>query len=404
MARKDHYTLHPSNSSLQEEFYYGNMSVKRKSLADESKHTKRMVTIFDSYLKAGIFPAGTCLIGDYLEHTLTKNSRDEQEIAGRYLGLALPNDNYQYVRLEGESIGIEKHKLNPPDEINILTDTCLFCASNATATLENGEVVSIVAPKTRIISRIKSLEISENLCLYEMDAVVRLTDIIAAMKEGNTSFAKAIVAMPTVEYCFYLMEAYNKGFVEKEMMIHWIAQVNKHAEKIIAVMRKRIGLPIITCQPLDSVEYYIKETVDLGKPADFEKVKEILSEASHLWKEVLSITKPREWKQLNYTNYAIAVLKSAMANGNSNRLTIDIENPSEQRILRNAAKIAKTLGKQGSSDNFRVIGIYPHEKVFIPNMAECSQSFPRLYYLEQTQLAGKCYYREIVESNRSKVT
>lgn len=403
MARKDHYTLYPSNSSLQQEFYYGNMTVKRKSLEDESKHTKRMLTIFNSYLKAGILPAETRLVGDYLEHTLAQNTRNELEIAGRYLGLILPNGNYQYVRLEGESIGIEKHKLNPPDEIHVLTDTCLFCASNATATLDNGEVVSIVAPKTKITSKIKSLEISENLCLYEMDAVVRLTDLICAMKEGNASFSKSIVAMPTVEYCFYLMDAYNKGFVEKEMMIHWIAQVNRHAEKIIAVMRKRICLPIVTCQPLDSIEYYIKESVDQGKPVDFETVKDMLSESSHLWKEVLSITKPREWKQLNYTNYAIAVLKSAMVNGNSNRLTIDIENPSEQRILRNTAKIAKSLAKQGSFDNFRVIGIYPHEKVFIPSMSECSQSFPRLYYLEQTQLAGKCYYREIVESNRRKV-
>ena len=168
-------------------------------------------------------------------------------------------------------------------------------------------------------------------------------------------------------------------------------------------MRKRIGLPVITCQPLDSVEHYIYECVNQGKPADFDRVKEMLSEASHLWKEALLITKPREWKQLNYTNYSIAVLQTSTVNGDTNQITIDIENPSEQRILRNAAKIAKSLAKQGFTYDFRVIGIYPHEKVFIPSIPECSQSFPRLYYLEQTRPDSRCYYREIVESNRNKL-
>ncbi|MBT4512785.1 MAG: hypothetical protein HOC20_11320 [Chloroflexi bacterium] len=403
MTEQTYCSLHPFENRLPAVFYYGNMQVTRKTIVRDSTHGKRMVSVFESYLKAGILPQGTYLLGDYVEHVLRKSNDDTGASAGRYLGLVLPTGNYQYVRIEGESIGVEKRKLDPPDEINILTDTCLFCAANATATLDSGEELSIVAPTTKIDGHIEKLCISDKLCPYEMDAVARLTDLIVAMKEGNRAFKKVIMAMPTVEYYFYLMEAYNNGFVEKEMMREWIGQVNRHAEKIIAAIRKRIGLPVEICQPLGSVEPYIKDRVDRGKPADFEEVKRILSAVTRLWQEVLPITNPKDWKDLNYTNYAIAVLESSMIDGNNNRLVIDIENPSEQRILRNAAKIARELGKRGSEDSFRVIGIYPHEKVFIPQGGQCSEAFPRLYYLEQPQVDGECLYRAIIEENKRKV-
>ncbi|MCP4610640.1 MAG: hypothetical protein GY845_18170 [Planctomycetes bacterium] len=404
MTEQTYCSLHPTDSRLPAAFYYGNMEVMKKSLMPESTHGKKMISIFEAYLRAGILPQGTFLLGDYLEHVLRKGNDDKGSGAGRYLGLVLPTGNYQYMRIEGESIGVEKRKLNPPDEINVLTDTCLFCAANATVTLDNGEELSIVAPATKINSRVEKLCISERLCPYEMDAVTRLTDLIVAMKEGNQAFKNVIMAMPTVEYYFYLMDAYNKGFVEKGMMKEWIGQVNRHAEKIIAAIRKRIGLPVEICQPLGSVEPYIRDRVGRGKPADFEEVKQILSAVSRLWSEVLPITKPKGWKDLNYTNYAIAVLESSIVDANNNRLVIDIENPSEQRILRNAAKIARELGKRGSEDSFRVIGIYPHEKVFIPQGGQCSESFPRLYYLEQPQVDGECLYRAIIEENKRKVT
>ena len=403
MTGQAYCSLHPTDSRLPAAFYYGNMEVTRKPLEPNSSHGKKLVSIFESYLTAGILPQGTYLLGDYLEHILRQGNNDQGAGAGRYLGLVLPNGNYQYVRIEGESIGVEKRKIVPPDEIDVLTDTCLFCAANATATLENGEELSIVAPSTKINNRVEKLCISERLCPYEVDAVARLTDLIVAMKEGNQAFTKVIMAMPTVEYYFYLMGAYNKGFVQKEMMREWIGQVNRHAEKIISAIRKRIGLPIEICQPLGSVEPYIRDHVNRGKPADFEEVKRILSAVSRLWMEVLPITKPKDWKDLNYTNYAIAVLESSMVDGNENRLVIDIENPAEQRILRNAAKIARELGKRGSEDNFRVIGIYPHEKVFIPQGGECSEAFPRLYYLEQPQADGECLYRAIIKENKRKV-
>ena len=396
-------SLHPFEQILPEEFYYGNMKVRRLSLSKDSRQIRRMADIFKAYVETGIFPAKTRLIGDYLEHTLVKRDRGEEAIAGRYLGIIMPNGSYQYVRLEGESIGVKKLKLQPPKEISILTDTCLFCASNATAALQTGETVSIVAPRTIINSHVKELHISEHMCPYEMDAVTRLTDLIVTLEGGSRAYRKAILAMPTVEYYFYLMDAYNSGFVEKGMMQDWIEQINRHAEKIVNAISRRIPLEIELCQPLQSVEAYILDCVDKGNNAEFGRAQEILSEKSSLWQRVLPITRPRGWRELNYTNYAIAVLESALVKGESERLTIDIENPSEQRILRNAAKIARKLTKTWDEYNFRVIGIYPHEKVFIAAGDECSGSFPRLYYLKQDQTAGECYYREIVESNRRKV-
>ncbi len=402
MCATTHCSLHPQDKNLPLEFSYGDMHVIRKPLSANSKGEKRMVHIFESYIRAGVFPESTTLTEDYLEHTLVKNDSRINTIAGRYLGVVMPNGSYQYVRLEGESIGIEKRNLQPPEEIIILTDTCLFCAANATATLESGESVSIVAPKTRITSPVAELEIAEQMCPYEMDSIVRLTDLVTSLGNNRSIYCKAILAMPTVEYCLYLMDTYNSNLLEKGLMQKWIEQVNVHASKIVNAISKRAGLEIELCQPLHVIEQYIWDCVNKGKPADFEQVLSTLSGSSDLWKHVLPITRPKNWKALNYSNYVVALLESSVANKDT-RLTIDVENPSEQRILRNASKVALKLDNQGYTDHFRTIGIYPHEKVFISSTEDCSGKFPRLYYLEQQNALEACFYKDIVVANRRKM-
>lgn len=396
-------TLHPHETSLTDEFYYGNMRVKRLPLVRGQKTTDRMLNIYYSYVAAGLLPHGTELLGDYLEHALTKGSEAGYATAGHYLGVVLPGGNYQYLRLDGESIGVRKDKLNPPEEIHVLTDTCLFCAANATATLSNGQVVSVVAPRTGIHMSVHSLTVSERLCYYEMDAILRLSDLIRAMSSRNERFTRAMMAMPTVEYYFYLMDAYNAGFVERDMMLEWITKVNRHADIITGAISKRTGLTTRICQPLAGVAAYIEDSVQKGNRTDFDRVKSMLASISTLWAKVLPIARPREWKQLNYANYVVSVLECSQHNDAQARLTVDIENPSEQRILRNAAKTAAQLRKGGAHDRFRVVGIYPHEKVFIPGDDECRRTFPRLYYLEEQADPGQTYYRAIVEGNRRKV-
>jgi hypothetical protein len=83
---------------------------------------------------------------------------------------------------------VVKERLDPPEEIHILTDTCLFCAPGAIATLEGGEEVSLVAPKTEITSAVQDLRALERMCFYEMDSIVRLTDVINSMRAGNRAF------------------------------------------------------------------------------------------------------------------------------------------------------------------------------------------------------------------------
>jgi hypothetical protein len=401
MNRRRSFTLHPVDRALMGEFQYGDMLVRRKSLDEHAKHSRKLLGILESYKYAGIFPRDTRPIGDYLEHTLLRGDGKE-EVAGRYLGVVLPGGSYQYMRLDGESIGVDKDRLEPPDEINILTDTCLFSASTATATLDDGEVVSLVAPRTEISCRVRELHISDRMCFYEMDSIVRLTDLIASMRDGNKAYRKVFVAMPTVEYYFYLMNAYNKGFITKEMMDEWIGQVDRQSGRIVRAIGKRIGLGTDNCQPLGSVERYVKDCVSGGAPVDFGKVKDMLSR-SGLWREVILHTKPKEWKDLNYTNYVVAVLECALSSQNRNRLTVYVENPSEQRILRNAAKIAKQLRRQEPRSEFRVLGVYPHEKVFVPADDVTSRVFPRLYYLGKEQLSERSFARQIIECNRRKL-
>jgi len=402
MVSKRYATLHPLDQTLGAQFQYGNMQVSRRPLDGRHEHVRGLISHFESYRGTGILPRDTQLVGDFLEHVLVKASGSTSETAGRYLGIVLRNGSYQYVRLEGESIGIDKRRLIPPDEIEIITDTCLFCAANATAVLRTGEEVSIVAPKTKINAPVETLRVSEHMCLYEMEAVLRLSDLIKAISAGNHAYKRAYLAMPTVEYYLYLMDGYNSGFIGRDTMRQWITTVNSHAERIANALGRRIGLPIRECQPLNHVRDYIEACVDQGLSSDFEKVELHLSQASSLWRDVLTIAKPKTWRDLNYTNYAVAVLEAAMVRCNPNRLTIDIENPSEQRILRNASKIARKLAQRGNQEQFRVIGIYPHEKIFIPDFREQQQSYPRLYYLDQDSLAGDCYYREIVEVNQRK--
>lgn len=80
-----------------------------------------------------------------------------------------------------------------------------------------------------------------------------------------------------------------------------------------------------------------------------------------------------------------------------------VENPSEQRILRSAVKIARKLQRNGDGHEFRILGIYPHEKILVGRDAD-SGAFPRLYYLEESYLSGKNFAREIMRANSRKVT
>ena len=206
--------------------------------------------------------------------------------------------------------------------------------------------------------------------------------------------------MPTVEYYFYLMNAYNGGLVDPANMEEWIGQVDRQARKISDALGKRVPLERAVCQPLEGVEDYVKACVGRGEPVDYARVLQTLSQQDQLWREVLPLAKPRSWKDLNYTNYVVAVLQCARIRDGENRLTVYVENPAEQRILRKASKIARRLEKQGSEYNFRVLGIYPHEKVFLPDGNSEARVFRRLYYLTEEQLAGKSFAREIIEANR----
>ncbi|MFO8009351.1 MAG: hypothetical protein R6U89_00915 [Dehalococcoidia bacterium] len=402
MQRTRYCSLHPDEEEMPREFFYGDMHAVRKPIDPARKPGKGLLEIFHSYVKSGIFPPGTSLIGDYLEHALTKRGQTERALAGRYPGIVMPDGSYQYVRLDGESIGVNKSKLKTPEEIVVLTDTCLFCAASATATLKTGETVSIVAPSTTFKAGVAEIHVAERLCPYEIDAITRLTDLISSLITGNKAYRKAVLAMPTVEYYFYLMEAYNAGWIETNLMRQWIDQVRRHAEKISRAISKRIKLETESCQPLYPVKEYIEGCVNNGDSTDFARVLNILSAGSELWRDVLSISPPGNWKDLNYTNYAISILETARLNGNAGRFTLDIENPTEQRIMRNASKLAGKLARQAGKYRFSAVGIYPHEKVFVSG-DDCSGSFPRLYYLDRDLSSGERIFREIIEANRRKV-
>jgi len=403
MSGRSYCSLHPDDRELPAEFLYGNMRVTRKPLEGNERAVRQSLTIFESCLRAGIFPHETRLTGDYLEHHLIRKETDPGHAAGRFLGLIMADGSYQYVRLDGESIGVNKRQMSKPDEITILTDTCLFCAASATALLESGDEISIVAPRTNLRSKVKELRIMDQLCPYETDAILRLTDLISAITEGNRSCRKAVLAMPTVEYYLYLMDAYNEGQVEKGLMQSWIDQVNRHAGMIVEALRERIDLETELCQPLQVIEPYLREQIDRDQKADFQKVTEILTAENTLWKQILPVTRPTRWPDLNYTNYIISILETSLVKDERHRLTIDIENPSEQRILRNAQKVSRTADLPGDDPRFRVIGIYPHEKIFVSAGTECSGLFPRLYYLDQGLSSEEDLYQQIIEANRAKV-
>ncbi len=395
-------SLHPEETDTPDEFFYGDMRVYRKQLGEDDKTSNSLKRIFSSYVNAGIFPTHARLTGDYLEHSLARPDNRKPSLAGRYLGVVFADGSYQYLRLDGESIGVSRSEIHPPGEITILTDTCLFCAANATATLVSGETVSIVSPSNKLRSQISGLNISEDLCPYEVDSVTRLTDLISAIAPASQAFHSVTLAMPTVEYYLYLIDAYNNRLLSRDMMDHWITRVGQHADKISALITAQIPLKTESCQPLNPIRAYIERCISNNEPASFAYAFETLSNANAIWREVLTITSPKNWQELNYSNYIVSLLETAYTSEGNNRLVIDIENPSEQRILRNASKAVKQMSRHRKDFTFSIIGIYPHEKVFITG-GECSGTFPRLYYLPQELAKTTDINRIIIEANRRKM-
>jgi hypothetical protein len=119
--------------------------------------------------------------------------------------------------------------------------------------------------------------------------------------------------------------------------------------------------------PLDVLLPYLCDMSDRGKRPELPDMLTLIRESSAILEECLQWwldgrgNAPIEVDQLAHFGYCAGVLATAV--GGPEKLTIEVENPSEERIFRVVSRIAKRASKHGSTLwTGNMVALYPHEQ------------------------------------------
>lgn len=264
------------------------------------------------------------------------------------------------------------------ERIKLFTGLCLWSTATASAQLLDGTKVPLVDPKQPIGSKVASLQISDDLSLYETDSLKRLGGLIRDISAVESRPVEVLLNIPHFEYYLYLIDALRDGHISLAIFRDWCAKVDQRSKRITAEFSSQIGasLSIRAVDPLSQLSGLIMSILESGYDAKRHNVSEacsLLANASLLWREILSLSaeRPTNWTDINTLGYACAVLQEADEMGTA---LIAVENRHEARIYEKVEHLNERLKKRIS-----LAVLLSHEQV-ICRMGT-RRYFDNLYFL-----------------------
>lgn len=263
-------------------------------------------------------------------------------------------------------------------EVTLKGGPCLFSDKAVQLETASGQNIKIIDPKAVITESVRNIRVDERISLYEAECIFRLSRCIAdfAASFSNADFITVQLDVPKVQYYFYFLDAYKKGFVSRELMEEWMDMVDKRQERILSLMERRVvihspNIQIVRTSNLDRLIPYIKDTIHSNSELDLNMIKRILVAEDPRWELVFSVEELQSFVHLGQLSYAIEELKSGLNDTlERRRVGIAVENHPERKIHDKAKTLADKIGRQYPHLSFAMIGVYPLERVFLSTTDE----------------------------------
>ncbi len=284
--------------------------------------------------------------------------------------------------------------------VRFVTGLCLFSDSNLTAIASDGNATNILNARHAITRKIVDIISGPELSLYEIESSVRLSKNIADIAKFLPSDISIAITLdvPRVQYYCYLIDAYEKNYVERDLLMRWFELVDQRHSMVAAFMRCQIGkwflsnrLPkpdIDIGSGLDAVSDSIRVGITNGRVPTPAELALLLAKNNDIWLAAEQVSESKTFEDIIYRSYCIEQSRSVIDPKNevvSKILTIAVDNREEQRIYERSHGLIKQLRVAGSLQVSPLIGFYPLEPIFVANVPRFA-----LYYGD----LGKCFVDE----------
>jgi hypothetical protein len=292
---------------------------------------------------------------------------------------------YSKLELNGHSHFVQArglrglYPLSKGQNVHFITGSCLFSNRMLTARSDDGSFAQLLHPALTVTRPLVSLEARPELSFYELETCARQARLVAdlagpALQNGSYDIT---IALPREQYYCYLLEALDKGLIDREMMKRWIKLVDERYDQIVACLEQqlrdwttRLGLPSPVIRKPVSLpqlrELLLQAVEDKRLPSTAELMQNLGSH-DQIWTEVNRLMPPQSLRELiNYT-YSVGLLQTAGPEPASD-LLIDVEDRSETRIYETAKQMRGLLWPNSSPHRGpALMGLYALEQAFIAN-------------------------------------
>jgi hypothetical protein len=260
----------------------------------------------------------------------------------------------------------------PIRKIRFVTGLCLFSNRVLTALTEEGRPVDLLRPGHKVLERIKSLEARTEFSFYELESCARQARLICDVAKCTPGLDRldVIIDVPREQYYCYLLEAFDRGLVSRELMWKWLILVDARYDQVVACMQvqllswaRRLGLSEPRIRLAAGFAGLRERLVEAITEEHMPPVEELLAElaaSNEIWSDISSLEPPTTLTDLINTSYAVDYVRAETAPEAGNSLLIAVEDRSEVRIYEAAKRLAAELHQKPA-----IIGLYALEKVFL---------------------------------------
>lgn len=316
-----------------------------------------------------VFPAGTFDEDPSIESTVTSNPNGNG-VPERFSVL-----RYQDNECPVAMLSMDKGAPEDFEHIELLSGCCLFSNGSIKAMDRNGDPVYFLNPKMPINTPIQAIITGKNLSFFEIESTERLTSTIAALLQNPTIGERQptlSLDIPKGEYYLYLADAYNKGFVPRDVALKYFDAVDARCSKLTgfieAILQKKLGAntpPVQRTGMLDPIATAIKAAVTPGERIDLSTLKTLLNGTLPLPFTPEELESISSFTQLSYTGYSQTYLGKVLEKPST--MLITVENPSERHIAVQAQRVLKSMQEQTQQ---QITSIYPLELYKPANIEE----------------------------------
>ncbi len=282
------------------------------------------------------------------------------EVMERFsVGIDFPGNDQTYFM---EVVGKKDEELNGGEKIknlNILSGICLFGYKNLGYKYEDG-TSHFFSEYKPITGKIEEIFYTESLSVYEIDAILGLSETIKEVKKNFSGKVEVYLELPRVQYYLHLAQYLQKGLISNTQYEKYLKIVDARCEKIFSIMKKRgNGIEFKKINSLEPLEKIFKDVVGGVKKLSFSECVLCLSQKES-WRKILEVMEVSNFSQMEYMSYVCSMLN--YGEKKKETLLLQIDDPIEQKIL---SKTQQVLGKINERKNYRIWGMYPTQKIFL---------------------------------------